>query len=93
MGFYSMNSTKNSSSSQAFIEVLDRDTPRINLSTSEDVRREMAKVYRESRAGNLATAEATRLVYMLTQILKAHEVYVLETKLLALESKQFGDEK
>jgi hypothetical protein len=88
-----MNSTKKLSSSQAFIEVLDRDTPRINLSTSEDVRREMAKVYRESRAGKLATAEATRLVYMLTQILKAHEIYVLETKLVELELKQYGDAK
>lgn len=84
-----MNSTKNLSSHQAFVEVLDRGTPRFNLSTTEDVRREMAKVYRESRAGKLATAEATRLVYILTQILKAHEVYVLEKKILALELKQF----
>jgi hypothetical protein len=45
----------------------------------------MAKVYRESRVGKIATSEATRLVYMLTQILKAHEVYVLEQKFLALE--------
>ena len=28
-------------------EVLDDPTPRINLATSEDIRREMAKVYRE----------------------------------------------
>ncbi len=88
-----MNDTKHSPATQAFIEVLDIDTPRINLSTSEDVRREMAKVYRESRAGRLATSEATRLVYMLTQILKAHEIYVLETKLVELELKQYGDAK
>lgn len=88
-----MNNTKYSPATQAYVEVLDRDTPRINLSTSEDVRREMAKVYRESRAGRLATSEATRLVYMLTQILKAHEVYVLEAKLIALELKQSGGGK
>jgi len=75
------------------ITIVEDATPRINLATSDDVRREMAKVYRESRGGKIATSEATRLVYMLTQILKAHEVYVLEQKLLALELTHSGGSK
>jgi len=68
------------------ITMIQESIPRINLATSEDVRREMAKVYRESRAGKLATSEATRLVYILVQILKATEVYLLEERLSELES-------
>jgi hypothetical protein len=61
--------------------------PRINLSSSEDIRREMARIYRETRSRNLAPNDATKLIYMLTQILKAHEVYFMEEKLLDLESR------
>lgn len=80
-----MTCIKESLRQQVPITIVEDATPRINLATSDDVRREMAKVYRESRGGKIATSEATRLVYMLTQILKAHEVHVLEQKLLALE--------
>ena len=80
-----MTCIKESPIQQVPITIVEDATPRINLATSDDVRREMAKVYRETRVGKIATSEATRLVYMLTQILKAHEVHVLEQKLLALE--------
>jgi len=63
----------------------DHPTPRIKLSTSGDVRREMAKVYREARNKEIPTNEATRLTYILTQILRATEVYLLEQRLSALE--------
>ncbi len=67
-------------------ENFDDITPaRINLATSEDVRREMARVYRDSRLNKIATSEGTKLVYMLSQILKAHEVFVMEKKLSELE--------
>ncbi len=66
-------------------EILDDPLPRINLSTSEDIRREMARVYRDSRLNKIASSEGTKLVYMLTQILKAHEIFVLEKKLSELE--------
>lgn len=45
----------------------------------------MAKVYREARRRTLPTEEATRLVYVLTQIVKAHEVAVIERRIEALE--------
>lgn len=67
------------------IGIFDEDTPRINLSTSEDIRREMAKVYRDSRSNRIASHEGTKLIYMLSQILKSHELYVLEKKLSELE--------
>ncbi len=66
-------------------EDFDYPTPRINLSNSEDIRREMARVYRDSRLNKIASAEGTKLIYMLSQILKAHEVFVLEKKLSELE--------
>lgn len=80
-----MNSTKLSPLTQGSIEVLEGDTPRINLSTGEDVRREMSKIYREARARRIPTQEATRLIYVLTQILKAHELVFVEKRLSELE--------
>lgn len=53
------------------IKVLAEPTPRINLSTSEDIRREMAKVYRETRCKKILPSNGTKLVYMLINILKA----------------------
>lgn len=63
-------------------------SPRINLSTSEDIRREMARVYRETRSLALATNEATKLTYILTQILKAHELSCIEQRLFSLETQK-----
>ena len=65
---------------------LDCDhTPRINLATSEDIRREMAKVYRETRCNKIMPSNGTKLVYMLINILKAYEVTEIEKRLTDLE--------
>ena len=66
-------------------EIIDDPTPRINLSTSEDIRREMAKVYRETRSNKILPTNGTKLVYMLVNILKAYEVTELEKRLIDLE--------
>jgi hypothetical protein len=71
------------------IEVLEFTYPRINLSSVEDVRREMAKVYRDSRLQKIMPSEGTKLIFMLTQILKAHELYMIEKKLSELELSHF----
>ena len=63
-------------------------TPRINLSTSEDIRREMAKVYRETRCNKILPNNGTKLVYILTNILKAYEVTEIEKRLVELEKAQ-----
>ena len=59
--------------------------PKINLSSCEDVRREMARIYREARTGKLPISDATRLSYILVQIIKVHELVVLEKRIDALE--------
>jgi predicted nucleic acid-binding protein len=66
-------------------EVLEDPAPRINLSTSEDIRREMAKVYRETRCNKILPSNGTKLVYMLVNILKAYEVTEIEKRLTDLE--------
>ena len=63
----------------------------IKLATIEDCRREMARVYRDARTGQAETADASRLVYMLTSIAKMIEVGQLEERLNALEEKQHGN--
>ena len=66
-------------------EVRDDPTPRINLSTSEDIIREMAKVYRETRCNKILPSNGTKLVYMLISILKAYEATEIEKRLTDLE--------
>lgn len=66
-------------------EILEDPTPRINLATSEDIRREMAKVYRETRCNKVLPSNGTKLVYMLINILKAYEVTEIEKRLTDLE--------
>ena len=66
-------------------EVLDDPTPRINLATSEDIRREMAKVYRETRCNKILPSNGTKLVYILINILKAYEATEIEKRLTDLE--------
>ncbi len=70
---------------QTDTENMDDPTPRINLSTSEDIRREMARVYRETRCNKIMPTNGTKLVYMLVSILKAYEVTEIEKRLSGLE--------
>ena len=62
-------------------------TPQLKLATIEDCRREMARVYRDARTATTDTADASRLVYMLTAIAKMIEIGQLEQRLNALEEK------
>ena len=66
-------------------DILDDPLPRINLSTSKDIRREMARVYRETRFNKILPNNGTKLVYMLINILKAYEVTEMEKRLVELE--------
>lgn len=59
---------------QGSTEFIDDPTPRINLAKSEDIRREMAKVYRETRCNKIIPSNGTKLVFMLMSIMKAYEV-------------------
>lgn len=75
------------------IEILDDPLPRINLSTSEDIRREMARVYRETRFNKILPNNGTKLVYMLINILKAYEVTEIEKRLVELEKAYLKGDK
>jgi hypothetical protein len=66
-------------------QIIEDPHPRINLSTSEDIRREMAKVYRETRCNKILPSNGTKLVYMLINILKAYETTEIEQRLKDLE--------
>lgn len=58
------------------------------LDSLKDVRREMAKVYREARSGIIEAQDGTKLVWMLAAIGKAIEGSDIEKRIEALEKKQ-----
>lgn len=60
--------------------------PRLELSTINAVRVEMARLYREAKAGRIAPADASRLAFILGQVGKLIEVGSLEARLNALEN-------
>ena len=62
--------------------------PRLNLTTVDDIRRELGKVYRDARSGALQTQEATRLGYLLDLLRKMIEAGEFERRLEQLEKDQ-----
>lgn len=82
-------STKNPPATRepATIEVLPTP-PRINLSSIEHVRRELARVYRDARTGKIETQDATRFAYILDRLLKVFELTEIERRIAALEDNQ-----
>ena len=55
------------------------------LESLAEVRREMARVYRQMRHGRIDTQDATRMTYVLTQIAKIIQVYELDARIAAVE--------
>lgn len=74
-------------------EILDDPLPRINLSTSDDIRREMARVYRETRFNKILPNNGSKLMYMLTSILRAYEVTEIGKRLVELEKAHLKGDK
>ena len=74
-------------------QIIEDPHPRINLSTSEDIRREMARVYRETRCNKILPSNGTKLVFMLMSILKAYEVSEMEQRLTDLELAHLDGKK
>jgi hypothetical protein len=61
-------------------------TPKeIKLKTADDVRLEMARVYRDMRQGRIESQEGTRLVYVLSALNKAIETGIIESRMESLE--------
>jgi hypothetical protein len=63
-------------------------TPKkIDLSTINDVRLEMASVYRGMRNGSIETSDGSRLVYVLGQIGKMIELHEIVLRVNKLEER------
>tara|TARA_B110000977_G_scaffold196719_1_gene277688 strand:+ start:109 stop:396 length:288 start_codon:yes stop_codon:yes gene_type:complete len=60
---------------------------RIDLKHIDDVRLEMAKVYRDMKQQKIPAQDGTRLVYVLTQIGKMIELHDIEKRVELLEVK------
>lgn len=59
-------------------------TPRkIDLKTTDDVRLEMSRIYRDMRYGKIETGDGTKLVYVLGQIGKVIEAVEAEKRVAA----------
>ena len=61
---------------------------RCKLDTLQDVKREMAKVYKETRSELIDPAAATKLVWMLQAVGKVIEGSDLEKRIEALENRK-----
>ena len=61
---------------------------RAKLDSMQDVRREMAKVYREARSGVVEVVDGTKLVWMLQAVGKVIEGSDLEKRIEILEGKK-----
>ena len=61
---------------------------KIDLHSLDDVRREMGKLYREARAGRIDTRDATRLAYILGEMVKLFAVREIEARVKALEGQK-----
>lgn len=59
--------------------------PKIDLRDAHAIRRELGSVYRDMRAGRIASQDGTRLAYVLDMIRKAYETAVLAERLELLE--------
>ena len=64
--------------------------PKINLSSLEDVRLEMAKVYRDMRSGRIDSQLGSRLVYVLGEIAKMHRLGEMAARIEAVERALAG---
>lgn len=59
--------------------------PKIDLHDAHAIRRELASVYRDMRAGRIETQDGTRLAYVLDMVRKGYETSVLQERLEILE--------
>ena len=64
-------------------------TSRVRLGCVGDTRRELSKVYREARAGQLDMAKACKLTYILVSIGKLIADETLEARITALERRKY----
>lgn len=59
---------------------------KIRLNTVDDIRVEMARVYREMRRKNIAMSDGTKLVFVLAQLAQVARVVSIEQRLDAMQA-------
>ncbi|MGL1834420.1 hypothetical protein ACKVEX_12515 [Rhodocyclaceae bacterium SMB388] len=59
---------------------------KIPLCSADEIRAEMARVYRDMRRGMIETQDGTRLAYVLDRLLKAREAADTEKRIEMLEA-------
>lgn len=59
--------------------------PKIDLRNANAIRREIAAVYRDMRAGRIEMQDGTKLAYVLDMIRKTYETVVIEERLETVE--------
>lgn len=70
------------------LEPIRRRAPKkINLQNAQDIRQEMARVYRDMRAGRIETSDGTKLVFVLDKLRQAYESEVMEKRMDQLEGQ------
>ena len=80
-----VSATKVSDNVDGSAVTLLRTPSRVDLKTIDDVRVEMARVYRDMRGGRIDPADGTKLAYVLSMIGKLIESGEIEKRLEALE--------
>ena len=68
-------------------DILPTPSKKIDLATINDVRLEMASVYRAMKGGSIEAGNGSRLVYVLAQIGKMVELHDIEKRVEKLEGK------
>lgn len=61
---------------------------KIDLKSIDDIRLEMARVYREMRSNSIESQDGTRLVYVLAAIGKLIEIHDIEKRIEMLEAAE-----
>ncbi len=69
------------------------DSMQPELSTLQQVRREMAALYRAAQRGDVSTDELKSLIYALSQMAKLIEIGKLEERMDTLEKMATADER
>lgn len=65
-------------------------SPRLRLEKIADVKRELSRLYREARRGEITTQTATRLAYLLNMMAQLIETAELEKRVALLEQPHGG---
>jgi hypothetical protein len=65
--------------------VITLTPPKIDLRDGHAIRRELAAVYRDMRAGRVDMSDGTKLAYVLEMLRRSHETATLQDRIEGLE--------